>query len=98
MLEKCTVVLTATFKHNMRNSNEFAEYSKKSNQNGEDNGGVVLKKILVEENLGTGTKPSFVLIIEYPSKIKAYETFTNETYQNLLDLRGSIFKEVNIYI
>lgn len=82
----------------MQNSKEFAEYSNKSNQNGENNGGVVLKKILVEKNLGTGTKPSFVLIIEYPSKMKAYETFTNETYQNLLDLRKSIFNEVNIYI
>ncbi len=95
---KCIVVITATFRDGGMETAEFKEYSKRSNANGEAHGGVVLSKYVVEQNLGNGDTPHLVLVIEYPSREKAIETFTNEEYTSLIPLRDVAMKEVNIFI
>ncbi len=95
---KCIVIATGTFKDGGKETEEFKEYSKRSNANGEAHGGVVLSKYIIEKNLGNGNTPHFVLIIEYPSREKAIETFTSEEYKNIIPLRDVALKEVNILI
>jgi len=96
---KCTVVITATFKEGGKETPEFKEYSERSNANGEAHGGVVVAKHMVEQNLGDGEAlPHLVLIVEYPSKEKAIETFTNQEYLSIVPLRQVALKEVNILI
>ncbi len=96
--EKCTVVLTGTFNEGGSETEEFKEYSKRSNANGEKNGGVVLSKYVIDQNLGNGSAPDFILVVEYPSREKAIEIFTNEEYKSIIPLRDIAFKEVNILI
>jgi len=95
---KCIVVISAAFKDGGAESEEYKEYAKRSNANGEAHGGVVLSKYMVEQNLGNGTTPYVVLLVEYPSREKAIETFTNEEYKNIIPLRDAALKEVNILI
>ena len=94
--EKVTIVINATFNPNGMNTPEFKEYSRRSNSNGEAHGGVVLSKFQITDNLGNGSTPHLVLIIEYPSKEMATQTFTNDEYLSILPLRNVAFKEVNI--
>lgn len=98
MSQKSIVIITATFREGMQKSEEFSEYSKKSNVNGEKHGGIVLNKIMVTQNLGVGEAPHFVLVIEYPSRERATTTFTNESYKQLLGLREAVFKDVKILL
>ncbi len=94
---KATVVIEATFNPNGMNTPEFKEYSRRSNANGEAHGGVVIGKYQVTDNLGNGDTPHLVLVIEYPSKKKAEQTFTNQEYLDILPLRDVAFKQVNIF-
>jgi len=96
---KVTVIIEARFKPNGMNSPEFKEYSARSNNNGEANGGVVLSKFQIAANLANNGSPlpHLILIIEYPSQAAAHATFTNSEYQSLLPLRDSIFETINIY-
>lgn len=96
--EKSIVVIEATFNANGMNTPEFKEYSRRSNANGEANGGVVLSKYQVLENLAEGDTPHLVLVIEYPSQELAHQTFTNDEYQSLIPLRNVAFKQVQIYL
>lgn len=98
MTQKCTVIIEGTFKQGMEKSPEFIEYSKKSNENGEMHGGIVLKKFVVSENLGTGETPNFILFIEYPTRKKVIKAFSNSHYLRLLEMREQIFKEVKILV
>jgi len=98
MSKICTVIIEGTFKKGMENSPEFSEYSRQSNENGEKHGGVVIHKVIVSENLGSGQTPNFVLFIEYPTREKAIETFTNDEYLKLGELRNQIFESVKILI
>lgn len=96
--KKCVVILTAIFNEGGRDTEEFKEYSKRSNANGEAHGGVVLSTHMIEQNLGNGSTPHVVLVIEYPSRKIAIETFTCDEYKSILPLRAVAFKEVNILI
>ena len=96
--KKCVVILTATFNEGGRETEEFKEYSKRSNANGEAHGGVVLGTYPIEQNLGNGNTPHVVIVIEYPSREKAIDTFTCDEYKSIIPLRTVAFKEVNIFI
>jgi uncharacterized protein (DUF1330 family) len=93
---KVIIVIEATFNPNSMNTPEFKEYSQRSNANGEAHGGVVLQKLQVTENLGSGDTPHMVLIIEYPSQDMASQTFNSDEYLSILPLREVVFKEVKI--
>ena len=96
MNEKCIVIITAALKPNAAEMDEFKEYSKRSNANGEAHGAVVLSRYNVTENVGQGIKPNMVLTVEYPSKEKALQSFSNEEYQSIIPLRDQAFEEVKI--
>jgi len=96
--KKCVAILMGTFNKGGSESEEFKEYSKRANANGEANGGVILSKYTVDQNLGNGTTPHFVIVVEYPSREKAIDTFTNEEYKSIIPLRDIAFEEVNILI
>jgi len=95
-IDKVYIVIEATFNPNGMNTPEFKEYSHRSNANGEAHGGIVLHKYQITRNLGSGSTPSILLIIEYPSLEMAKRTFTNEEYLSILPLREVAFKEVKI--
>jgi len=97
-MEKYTVVLQGTFNENGMKSAEFAEYSQRSNANGEKHGGVVQAKYMISENLGQNETPSFVIIVEFPSKDAATKAFTSEEYLSIIPLRKVAFKEVKILL
>ena len=94
---KSIVIIEATFNQHGRHTPEFKEYSRRSNANGEAHGGVVLAKYQITENLGDGELPHLLLVIEYPDKESAHETFSNAQYLSLLPLREVAFKQVKIY-
>ena len=96
--EKCTVVITGKLREGGNQTDEFKEYSERSGANGEKYGGAVLSKFMVEQNLGNGVTPHFVVVAQYPSKEKAIASFTNEEYQSIITLRDVAFEEVNILI
>ena len=95
---KSTVIIKATFKPNGMNTPEFKEYSRRSNANGEANGGEVRGKYRISENLTGGETPHLIFIIEYPTAESARNTFTNKEYQSLLPLRSIAFQEVEVFI
>ena len=97
-MEKYTVVLQGTFNKDGMNSPEFAEYSQRSNANGEAHGGVVQSKYMIKENLGQNEAPHFVIIVDFPSEDAAKKAFTSEEYQSILPLREIAFKEVKILL
>jgi len=97
-MEKYTVVLQGTFNENGMNSPEFAEYSQRSNANGEAFGGVVQAKYMIKENLGQNDAPHFVIIVDYPSEDSAKKAFTSEEYNSIIPLRDVAFKEVKILL
>lgn len=96
--KKCVVIITATFNEGGSESAEYKEYASRSNTNGEAHGGVVLSRYPIEQNLGTGKTPHAVILLEYPSREKAIETFTCDEYKSIIPLRNVAFKEVNILI
>jgi hypothetical protein len=53
----CIAVLQGTFNEGGQNTPEFREYSQRSNANGEANGGKLLGKYIISENLGQGEMP-----------------------------------------
>lgn len=95
---KCIAILEATFNEGGMDSEEFKEYSARSNANGVAHGGVVLSKYKIDQNLGNGNTPHVVFIVEYPSHEKAVESFTSEEYKSIIHLRDVALKEVNILI
>ena len=96
--EKCTVVITGKLKEGGNQTDEFKEYSERSGANGENYGGAVLSKFMIEQNLGNGITPHLVVVAQYPSKEKAIASFTNEEYESIIPLRDVAFEEVNILI
>ena len=98
---KAIVIIEATFNPNGMHTPEFKEYSRRSNANGEAQGGVVLSKYQItgdlSENESEGDTPHMLLIIEYPSQEQALNAFTNAEYQAILGLRAVAFKEVKIF-
>jgi hypothetical protein len=50
----CIAILQGTFNEGGQHTPEFKEYSQRSNANGQANGGKVLGKYLITENLGQG--------------------------------------------
>jgi len=96
--EKAIVVIEATFNPDGIKTPEFKEYSHRSNANGEAHGGVVISKYQVTDNLGNGNTPNLVLVIEYPNREKAEQTFTNQEYLDILPLREVAFKQVKIFL
>jgi len=97
-MEKYTVVIEGTFNDNKMQSEEFAQYSKRSNANGEAHGGIVKNKFMIEENLTQSNTPHFVILIEFPSKDAAKKAFTSEEYLSIIYLRDIIFKDVKILL
>lgn len=95
---KAIVIIQATFNPNGSNTPEFKEYSRRSNANGEAHGGIVLHKYQVSENLAQGDVPHLILVIEYPNRKMARQTFTNSEYQNILPLRSVAFKQIQILL
>ena len=98
MTPSCTVILEGTFRADGKASPEFAEYSRRSNANGEACGGVVIKNYLISENLAQGEKPDFIVIVEYPSREKAQQAFTSVEYNEIIPMRNKAFKEVKILL
>ncbi len=96
--KSCIAVLQGTFNEGGQNTPEFKEYSQRSNSNGEANGGKLLGKYVISENLGQGEMPHVVFIIEYPSYEVAKSVFTNEEYMSIIPLRDIAFKEVKILL
>jgi len=97
-MEKYTVVLQGTFNENGMNSAEFAEYSQRSNANGEAHGGVVQGKYMIKENLGQNEAPHFVIVVDYPSEDAARKAWSSEEYKAIIPLREVAFKEVKILL
>jgi len=97
-MEKYTVVLQGTFNQKGMSSPEFAEYSQRSNANGEAHGGVVQGKYMIKENLGQNQSPHVVIIVDFPSEDAARKAFTSEEYKSIIPLREVAFKDVKILL
>jgi len=91
-------VFQGTFNEGGQNTPEFKEYSQRSNANGEANGGKLLGKYVISENLGQGEMPHVVFIVEFPSYDVAKSAFTNDEYRSIIPLRDIAFKEVKILL
>lgn len=98
MNNTCIALLQATFNEGGKKSEEFKEYSQRSNANGQANGGKLLGKYIIDKNLGQGESPHVVFLVEFPSRKIAEANFTNEEYQAILPLRDVAFKEVKILL
>lgn len=97
--EKCVVVFEGTFNEGMVGSAEQREYSQRSAANAEAYGGfAILSNYSVEQNLGTGLVPDFVVVAEYRSRDKAIQSLASDEYQSIIPLRDLTFKEVKILI
>lgn len=96
--EKCIAILTGTFKEGGQNTPEFKEYSQRSAANGEANGGTLLGRYQVFDNLGQGPAPHAVFVIEFASRQIAEATFTNPEYLAIIPLRDVAFSEVKILL
>ena len=94
----CVAVLLGTFNEGGQTTPEFKEYSQRSNDNGEANGGKLLGKYIITENLGQGDMPHVVFVVEYPTCEVARSVFTNDEYKAIIPLRDVAFKEVKILI
>jgi uncharacterized protein (DUF1330 family) len=94
----CIAILEGTFNEDGQHTEAFKEYSQRSNANGQKNGGIVLGKYLITENLGQGQTPHVVFVIEFPSREVAESTFSNDEYKSILPLREIAFKEVKILL
>lgn len=90
--------MQGTFNKGGQTTPEFKEYSQRSNANGEANGGKLLGKYIIIENLGQGEMPHVVFVVEYPSCEVARSVFTNDEYKAIIPLRDVAFKEVKILI
>jgi uncharacterized protein (DUF1330 family) len=93
-----TVIITGEFNPGGMQRPEFKEYSEKAGAILAADGGTVLNKFGVEQNLGDGNAPHVVLVVSFPSKEKAIETFTSEAYQNIIPLRKVAVKAMNLLI
>ncbi|MFT7644982.1 MAG: hypothetical protein ACI9BF_000651 [Candidatus Paceibacteria bacterium] len=97
--QKCIVVFEATFNEGMAGSEIQKEYSARSVANAEAFGGFVpVANYNFEQNLGNGSIPDFIVVVEYKSKEKAVKSLESEEYQSILPLRDQTFKEVKILI
>lgn len=96
--QPCTVVLTGTLKASAETTPEFQEYARRSAANGEANGGKLMGKYTIVENLGQGSTPTVVFVVEYPTRQIAVDVFTNEEYTSIIPLRDMAFEEVKILI
>jgi len=94
----CIAILQGTFNEGGQHTPEFKEYSQRSNANGKKNGGKVLGKYLITENLGQGDSPHVVFVVEFPSREVAKSVFSNEEYKAIIPLREIAFKEVKILL
>ena len=97
--EKCVVVFEGTFNEGMAGSAVQKEYSERSAANAESFGGFeALSNYSFEQNLGTGSTPDFIVIVEYQSKDQAVQSLLSDEYQSIIPLRDLTFKEVKILI
>lgn len=94
----CIAILEGTFNKDGQNTPEFKEYSQRSNANGQANGGKLLGKYVISENIAQGETPHVVFVVEFPSREVAQATFSNEEYKSILPLRDIAFKEVKILL
>jgi len=94
----CVAVLQGTFNPDGQKTPEFKEYSMRSNANGKKNGGKLLGKYVISENLGQGEMPHVVFVVEFPSREVAELAFKNEEYESIIPLRDVAFKEVKILL
>lgn len=94
----CIAILEGTFRPNGQNTPEFKEYSARSNANGEANGGKLLGKYIITQNLAQGNTPHVVFIIEFPSEKMALSAFSNPEYLAIIPLREVAFETVKILI
>jgi len=95
-MENYTVILQGIFNKNYLQLPEFEEYIKRQDANREVFGGIVKGKYFIDENLGQNETPSFVIIVDFPSKDAAISAYTNEEYLSIIPLREIAFKEVKI--
>jgi len=96
--DPCIAVLIGTLKPGAQDLPEFHEYARRSAENGEAHGGKVLGKYQIVENLGQGTKPDVVFVVEYPSRKIANDTFISTEYTSIISLRDAAFEEVKILL
>ena len=97
--KKCVVVFEGTFNEGMAGSAVQKEYSQRSAANAEVYGGFeALSNYSFEQNLGTGSTPDFIVIVEYQSKDQAIQSLLSDEYQSIIPLRDLTFKEVKILI
>ena len=95
-MQKYIVIVEATLNDEGTQSSEFKEYSERATENNTKYGGMVKEKYLISKNIGQGTTPSLIILLEFPSKENAQKAFSNEKYLSLISLRELAFKEVKI--
>jgi len=93
-----TVVVTTTFNQGWKDSPELQQYSEKVNELIWLHKGSVVSKKIIEKNLGNWTTPDMMVMIEFPSKDDAIQTFSSSQYEAIIPLRDIAFKQVNIFI
>ena len=94
----CIAILQGTFNIGGQNTSEFKEYSKQSFENEVENGGKLLGKYVISENLEKGAMPHVIYVIQFPSRERAEVAFTNRKYKAIKPLRNIAFKEVKILL
>jgi uncharacterized protein (DUF1330 family) len=97
-MASCLVIVEGTFNEGGADSVEFKEYITRAIANDKVHGGVELSQYTIQENLGQGETPHFVVVLKYPSYEAAKETFNSKEYKAIIPLRDVVFKKVKILI
>ncbi|VUD67402.1 hypothetical protein TDB9533_03775 [Thalassocella blandensis] len=95
---KSTVILTGVLYKNAHLKPEFNDCAVRASLNAEKYGGKVVQKYQIKENLGSGGKMDFILIVEYPSQEQMLAAHANAEYQSIQLLRAEVFREFNVYL
>ena len=97
-MENYMLVIEGTFNDNKMQSEEFAQYSKRSSEIVKSHGGSVNNKFMIDENLVEGDTPHFIILLDFPSRDAAKKAFRSEEYLSIIYLRDIIFKDVKILL
>ncbi len=91
-----TIVVLGTFKDGYEA--DFAEYSQKVRSFLKRQDAVVVRRQLIKRTLSGDTRPSLVMLIDFPSNDSAESCFDKQEYLDLIPLRARVFSDFQMYL
>ena len=81
-----TVILEGIFKPEAIHSEAFKDYSKRSQLNIEQHGGVIRYKYSIKNNFAQRETPDFINVADFPSEKQTLEAFSSPEYSAIIEL------------